>query len=186
MSEIWKTLNTICSDYEISNYGNVRSKDRIVINKLGVKRFYLGKNLNPNLNKSGYLQVDIKGKNYRVHRLVALAFIENERIEAIEINHIDGVKTNNSVTNLEWCTSKENKLHAYRVLGIKPNTDHMKGRFGKLHHNSKKVMATKNGINYFFEGLHDAQRKLGIDKSNISAVCRGVQKTAGGYVWKFI
>jgi len=75
---------------------------------LGVK----GRALKPYLNKDGYHSVTVAGKKTKVHRLLAEAFIPNPENKP-EVNHIDGDKTNNAVTNLEWATASENRQHAY-------------------------------------------------------------------------
>lgn len=74
------------------------------------------------------LFIDGKAKKYRVHRLVAMEFIDNP-LNKENVNHIDGNKLNNHIDNLEWCTASENEYHSYRVLGkVKWNTrpEHVK------------------------------------------------------------
>ena len=70
---------------------------------------------------NGYLRVLLRGKEQRVHRLVATTFFESPDVDRYEternqVNHIDGNRQNNAVTNLEWCSSKENHEHLYQVL----------------------------------------------------------------------
>lgn len=93
----------INKDYFVDEYGNVYSNKK---NKL--------KQLKPILTKYGYYEVHLYGeisKRCKIHRLVAEAFIPNSENKP-EINHIDGNKLNNNVSNLEWCTTKENMKHA--------------------------------------------------------------------------
>src|SRR3970040_299459 len=78
-----------------------------------------GRALSPNINKdNGYLQVDLwaknKGTKFYIHRLIALAFIDNP-LDLPEVNHIDSVRTNNKLDNLEWVTSKGNSIHAVKA-----------------------------------------------------------------------
>lgn len=103
--------------YQISNYGNVKSLARQRKNSKGV---YMQKEklLSLTNTSTGYKKVELvkngKKKSYKVHRLVAMAFIDNPENKP-EVNHIDGNKINNCVDNLEWVTSSENTIHAYNA-----------------------------------------------------------------------
>lgn len=115
MQEIWKSLKDIieCGDnYEISNFGKVRSID--FIDKRGYSR--KGRIMRFSNHKKGYkilsLTFDGNRKTYKVHRLVALAFIPNPENKP-EVNHKDGNKSNNNLDNLEWSTTSENTKHAH-------------------------------------------------------------------------
>lgn len=96
IQEIWKQ-SKILKNYLISNAGNIVSSH--------------GNKLKPLSNGSGYLRINVKNKTFYVHRLVADAFIENIKNKPA-VNHIDGNKANNSVSNLEWVTYSENSQHA--------------------------------------------------------------------------
>lgn len=108
-SEIWRTIEGF-PDYEVSNLGRVRSNkyQKALIRK-------------PRLGTNGYYQVGlyVNGKRIRksIHRLVAQAFIPGA-CNSLEVNHINGIKTDNTAENLEWVTSSENKMHAVRT-GLK-------------------------------------------------------------------
>ena len=99
--EIFKPIEGY-SDYEVSTWGRVFSRRT-------------GDFLVPQYNKKGYLRVDLRNENgrkhFKIHRLVAKAFIPNPDGKP-QVNHIDGNKSNNSVTNLEWVTNKENHAKA--------------------------------------------------------------------------
>lgn len=122
--EIWKSLEGIVKFgeyYEVSDKGRVRSLDRSVVQKnknTVYKRELKGKIMSPIYDKDGYVTVQFKAygehKTYKIHRLTALAFIDNPGNKA-EVNHIDGVKDNNNVKNLEWVTRRENLLHAVEM-----------------------------------------------------------------------
>lgn len=116
INEVWKPIKDYEGLYEVSNLGNVRSLDHIASN--GVKDIlYKGKVIAPFYDgKRNYFQVTLcKGRYHKrkflVHRLVALMFIPNPH-DLREVNHKDGNKTNNRLSNLEWVTSKQNKDHA--------------------------------------------------------------------------
>lgn len=112
--EIWKPVVEFPTLYKISNKGRVASYRKV---------------LATNVLNSGYLSVQLKVNginiNRTVHRLVASAFLENPEGKR-EVNHIDGNKLNNAVTNLEWVTASENKLHALRI-GLKSTDNGLMG-----------------------------------------------------------
>ena len=139
----------------------------------------------------GYPQVglskDCVSITQKVHRLVAKAFIPNPENKP-QINHISGVKDDNRVENLEWCTSSENTKHSYDILGRVGKTN-MKGRFGKLNVLSKKVQQInpKTGkVIRTYHALADAARLGGFQRSKIGLVCNGKRKLSGGFKWKFV
>jgi|SRR5690606_28296533 len=116
--EIWKNLKYINGyedycQYEISSYGRLRSLDITYPN--GKRKS--GKMKKIRLNEKGYclssISLNNKSKTVRIHRLVALAFIPNP-YDKLEVNHKDGNKENNHISNLEWSTRKENMNHASR------------------------------------------------------------------------
>lgn len=116
MEEVWLPVKGFERYYEVSNLGNVKSVPRLVSVRGGGKRLVPSKILSPSFS-SRYVNVMmwVEGKQIaaQVHRLVALAFIENYEGKP-QVNHIDGNKHNNIVTNLEWCNNSENALHAFR------------------------------------------------------------------------
>ena len=114
-NEQWKEAVGFNGDYLISNFGRVRSM---------VYGGHRGRILSPVVHKQGYLWVRLHGKCYLIHRLVGTAFIPNQLHKAT-INHIDGNKANNHVSNLEWATQSENNKHAFRT-GLHTITDKQK------------------------------------------------------------
>jgi hypothetical protein len=115
MNEEWKNISGYEKFYQVSNLGNVRSIERTFVNSRGEKRTLASGAVKAHENSKGYLKVRLWGlskrKSFYVHRLVGLAFVENIHNKE-QINHIDGVKSNNKVENLEWATASENNKHA--------------------------------------------------------------------------
>jgi len=120
MSEIWKPVVGYEGFYEVSDIGCVRSVDRDVDIK-GILASLMGVTLKQHQTPPGYTVVKLcrngSGNSFRVHRLVAAAFIPNPKNKS-EVNHINGVKHDNRIENLEWATPKENSRHAH-ATGIK-------------------------------------------------------------------
>lgn len=114
MIEAWKDVIGYEGRYKVSNTGKVFKTIDSQLSNIGEVRLHI--------NARGYvtasLYKDGKAKNFVVHRLVAQAFIENKDNKDV-VNHKDGNKTNNIVTNLEWCTKSENQIHAYETGLIK-------------------------------------------------------------------
>ncbi len=112
-SEEWKVIPD-CTDYDVSSLGRVRRATKGRLRSKG----YL---LRLSQKRTGYitavLYVNRRRKEFAVHRLVAIAFKISRRPDQDQINHINGVKTDNRLANLEWATRSENALHAINVLG---------------------------------------------------------------------
>ena len=110
MEEIWKDIEGFEGLYQVSNLGRVKTLERYVRHPLGGLRLKKEKVLKP-FAKQGYLYIDFgRKKQYRMHRLVASAFIPNPQNKP-EVNHIDFNKHNNNLSNLEWVTRSENSKH---------------------------------------------------------------------------
>ena len=187
--EIWKSVVGYEGYYEISNHGNVRSINRIIIDKNGTKLNYKSKLLKPAPNKDGYLQVgfskNCKTNSYYVHHLEGIAFIPNPENKPT-VNHIDGIKANNYIDNLEWATKSEQAIHSLEhELRTMPNA--WIGKFGSKHCASKKVTQyTKDNVFVADYGsMIEAGNMNNINPSLISGVCKGKKKTTGGYIWKY-
>lgn len=166
MIEMWKQIEG-ANGYEVSSLGNVRSKR---------------KSLSPFPAKgTGYLQVDIAGKRRSVHRLVAEAFCDGFFPGAV-VNHVDGVRTNNRSSNLEWVTQAENNAHSYRI----GRAGSCKGRFSGDHPTSKPVVSVDRvtGERAVYASASDAARD-GFDSGCISRCCRGLIRFHRGREWSF-
>ena len=129
-NEIWKDVEEFENLYEISNFGRLRNKPRMVNSLIGNRWFRVTTSkIKPTQdNGKGYKQyyVQINKKRYiqYAHRLVAKYFLSNN-LNHPEVNHIDGVKSNNHVDNLEWVTIQENKNHALKN-GLMPSGENSK------------------------------------------------------------
>lgn len=154
MLEIFKLISDY-PNYEVSNLGNVRNR-------------LTGKVLRPFKNGKGYLRVDLckngKEKTFLVHRLVATAFIPNPDNKP-QVNHIDGCKSNNYISNLEWCNSSENVSHSYRT-GLSHTIVTDKNHFKTNNPNPKqKVRCIETQQE--FESICDTARYFGCDHGSI-------------------
>lgn len=176
MVEEWKRIPGYGGFYNVSNLGRVCSTRN---GSIKIKKLHK--------NSDGYLKVKIGygvlSKTLFVHRLVAELFIGD--ISNLEVNHIDGDKENNCLSNLEICTHKENMEHAFNVLHV--NNRGMAGKFGKMHHLSKPIyQLDKNGdIIKKYDSLMDAARELNLRAGGISKAALGKAHTCGGFKWSY-
>ena len=164
-NEIWKQVvleNVDTSDkrYYVSNLGRFKNSSGIIMN-------------NYKVNENGYIRVYIYNKTYALHRLIALAFVENIDNKE-QVNHIDGNKLNNSVANLEWVTNRENQIHKFKI--------------GLGNNHTRKIVQYDLEMNKIkeFESIIAASKELDIGKTNIRGVLINRRKTAGGFIFKYL
>ena len=188
MQEIWKDVKGYEGMYQVSNKGNVKSLDRVVISKNGVSKNLKGKMLAHKKHKGGYLQVVLcQDINRYIHRLVAETFIPN--IENLhEINHKDENKKNNNVENLEWCTRKYNVNYGTGTQRMVEKMNYSETTKAMIKANRKPVLQFDKNDNFIkrWDSINDAERYINNNLTgNISKCLNGEIKYAFGYKWKY-
>ena len=163
--EIWKDIRGYEGIYQVSNYGRVKR-----FFQKGKERMLKGKK-----DKDGYVEIvlskDSEKRYFRLHRLVAEAFILNVENKP-EVNHKDKNKLNNTSANLEWVTTAENIRHSFLL--------------GRNVHVKAVLQYTKNmELVAEFASQKEASEKACVKQSNISSCCNGRLKTVGGYIWRY-
>jgi NUMOD4 motif/HNH endonuclease len=158
--------------YQVSNYGNVRSLDRVITQQNGKKQLVKGRALKPHLTNKGYFKVHLslkgKRKSRSIHRLVALAFLPNP-LNKPQVNHINGCKTDNNLCNLEWNTQSEQQIHAYQN-GLQSR--------GEKHHYAKLTRAEVIQIKQLLRGRvlqKDIAIRFKVSQQVISAINTGTR-----------
>lgn len=187
--EIWRDIEWYEGYYKISTNGRVFSVSRKVPHPrsgfLTIKERFL----KPNLLKVGYLAVNLHPKSVEkleyIHSLVGRTFLKNN-MNRKEFNHIDAIKSNPHLSNIEYCTHSENMYHCYKKKLRTPPMS-MLGKFGKDHHSSKPIIQYDKHGNFIarFNGGYEASRETGVNKGNLAACALGIVKQAGGYLWKY-
>lgn len=191
--EIWKTIEGYEGRYEVSNAGKVRS--------LNYHRRGIIKELKTSVDRYGYSCITLpmggnRNKHFTVHRLVAAAFLENPESKA-EVNHKDGNKLNNHVSNLEWVTMQENQRHAWEN-GMKEGSRVTSSERGKSAATLERLSACNDkrrkrivaynmetGAETTYETQREAARAIGGDQGNIQRVLKGRAKQHKGYTFRY-
>ena len=176
--ENWRPVTGLEGIYEVSNFGRIRSLDRIEIMKNGVARPRAGRIIHPNIKANGYycfhFSINGKTKEMSVHRAVGEAFIPNP-LNLPCINHKDGNKLNNNVENLEWCTYRYNNTYDNRV------------ERSVMSRNCRKVkkLSLDGTLINEYRSCNAAAVANGIRNSNLYQTLHSNQRIRGGFVWKY-
>lgn len=171
--EIFKDIIDYEGIYQVSNKGNVKS----LIKLAGVEI------LKPGIDRGGYKIVtlckDKSRKTKTVHRLEMEAFLGKSNLQ---VNHKDGIKTNNDLTNLEYVTAKQNIRHAIKNGLVRYNTT-------KIAEEKRKVVLQiepKTGkVIAKYKSAHEAAKSTGFNRGNICSTCRGNGKLVNKFDWKY-
>lgn len=187
--EIWKSVLGYEGYYQVSNKGRVRSITHEANHSRTGKVIRTGKILAQHADADGYLEVNLSKcgevKQFRVHRLVCSAFLNNPNNLPV-VNHKDLNKTNNCVENLEWCTQQYNVIHAI-CNGHKANIS-KSGRKriveGAKKHNSKPIKCITTGQE--FESVTAACKQLSLSPDTIIRSAKNAIFTRSGLKFKYI
>lgn len=189
MREIWKDIKEYEGLYQVSNLGNIKSLNRTIENKgsIGGKYRIKEKNRAQTISKTGYYICTLykkgKGRTFKVHRLIAEAFIDNPDNLPI-INHKDGNKLNNLIDNLEWCDYSHNNKEAYKQ-GLKEKNLKWIIECNKRKRKKVNQYDLNNNLIKQYKSIHEAENETKVHHINIIKVCKGQRITAGGYKWKY-
>lgn len=193
MKEEWRDIEGYKGKYQVSSYGRVKS----LAKKSWNGHAWWDKPeiiLKPGTQKTGYLFVDLldghnNDRKFRVHRLVAQAFIPNPN-NFLQVNHKDEDVTNNHADNLEWCTALYNNNYGNHFLYSSIARQNKLCRLTAIRNGQKAskpvLQLSKNGdFIKRFASLSEAARQTGARIGGISDCCNGKSKTSYGYKWQF-
>ena len=173
---MWKTI-PIDMNYEANEVGDIR--------KIGSNQL-----LKQWLDKDGYKIVALGDRKiYRAHRLIALTFIENPEGKPV-VNHINHIKYDNRVDNLEWVTHSENSIHSYSNNFRENSTKEWVRQVQPKGAEASKTRVAQYDLNdnliAVFDSQREASEQTGTCRSSITRCCTGQRKTAGGFKWKYL
>ena len=182
--EVWKDIEDY-PNYQVSNLGRVKSKERYTKQRNGMN-LRKEKILNSQKDHKGYLYVRLYNENgwkyFKIHILVAKTFIPNLLNEPT-VDHIDRNKENNEVDNLRWASYVEQANNKDKTNIIK----NMKKLGKKKYPNRAEKIKQFNKNNEYiktFNSSREASKLLNISETSISNCVNGYSKTAGGFIWK--
>lgn len=187
-NEEWRDIPNFECLYQASNMGRIKSLSKIKISPNPKFGTYKTKEilLSQSKDKKGYLNVTVckLGVNFhtKAHILVAKTFIPNPENKP-QVNHKKGIKTDNRVSELEWCTNQENQIHSFLILGRKSNA---LGNLGvKCKHSKTIIQKNLSGeIIKIWYGANEVQRELKFNSSCIGVACRK-NIIRYGFIWEY-
>lgn len=162
-NEVWISIENH-SRYEVSNFGRVRS--------LNYKNTGMVKVLSPGIDGSGYLRTMIQNDNkkyttIKMHRVVCAAFLGNQ--DRLEVNHKNGIKTDNNILNLEWCTRSENCQHSFDTGLQKPKRGELNG-MAKLTKDQVEHLRNLKSTRGRFWGRNELAKEYGISAKHLQKI----------------
>lgn len=196
IEEIFVPIHGYEGLYEISNLGRVKSCKRECEKYRNGNKYYQPikeKFKRTQVDRDGYIVIRLSKNGHKspfsIHRLVATHFIPNPENKPT-VNHLFGVKTDNTILDLEWATLSEQNKHSLRLKlrrhpsSIRPG---MLGKFGKNHNQSKPIiqLSMDGSIVREWDCAADASREKGFTRTHISRCCKGLAESHKGFKWKF-
>ena len=177
MEEQWKPVKGF-ENYQISNFGRVQSFSRKHRNGLILK---------PKVDRYGYETVCIGNLEGRkcptIHRLVAMAFIDNPENKAT-VNHKDGIKANNIVDNLEWLTATENVQHSF-ATGLRNYSEDDKWKMHLSKTRKVDQFDLDNNLIKTWDCIKHIMESMNTQYARIIDVCKGRKQNYRGFIWKY-
>lgn len=166
--EVWKSVKGWESNYQVSNHGRLKIVNRGYYKDGSIKP---DKIMKQTLNSNGYIKVMFENngsqKCLRVHRLICEAFIPNPENKTY-VNHINGIKHDNRIENLEWCTSTENQLHAIKT-GLKEVYVGENAPNSKLKNDDIPIIFKLREDGYT---LKEIGKRFNVSHNTVSLICR--------------
>jgi hypothetical protein len=162
--EIWKPVKGYEEKYEVSSQGRARSYKK-------TSKTY---NILKPIERKGYFRIYMGGKFHTLHKIIAETFLQNPENKEF-VNHINGIKSDNRLENLEWCTRSENMQHSYNT-GLH--------KTGKEHVQSKALHVLKDG--HLVATLYGNKewKEFGLDQASVNQCIRGERKHYKGYTFR--
>ena len=178
-NEVWRDVVGYEGYYMVSDLGDIKSVSRKFKQSNGHPFTKQGMVLSPISRPTGYQYVNLSKMGDRransIHRVVASAFIPNPEGKP-HVNHINGIKSDNSLSNLEWCTPKENTRHAY-------DNGLMSGRKGGSHHGAKLNANQVAEIRRIYKGGGFTQKEIA---AQYNVTSTAISRIVNGVLWGHI